>query len=107
MIKKDWNQAIRPLLKEYKGRRHPLEYRTIYQLIVMVILAAGDSDVHINHLAPGLFAAFPDMAALSKTTPGRLHRAMGGGRNFAKKSRMARRTGKKDKKRQQYPPYAG
>jgi endonuclease III len=103
MVKKDWNKAIRPLLKEYKGRRHPLEYRTIYQLIVMVILAAGDSDVHINHIAPALFAAFPDIAALSKTTPDRLYKAMGGGWNFAKKAGWLVELAKKIKKDSNIP----
>lgn len=66
--KTDWAKAIQPLLKAYKGRKHPLEYNNTYQLLVMVVLAAQDSDKHINKIAPDLFKALPDMRALSKQT---------------------------------------
>jgi len=33
--------------------------------MVMVVLSAQDSDRHINSIAPALFNAFPDMAALA------------------------------------------
>ena len=65
----NWAEAIQPLLKKYKGKKHPLDYKNYYQLVVMVILSAQDSDRHINSLAPALFNAFPDMAALAKATP--------------------------------------
>lgn len=64
----DWQKEIRPLIKKYKGRKHPLEYRNPYELLVMVVLSAQDSDRNINKLAPALFAAFPDMKALSMAT---------------------------------------
>jgi endonuclease-3 len=99
----DWNKAVGPLLKKYKGRRHPLEYGTIYQLVVMVILSAGDSDIHINHIAPRLFAAFPDMTDLSKTTPDKLYKIMGGGWNFAKKAGWLVGMAKKIKKDNDIP----
>ena len=66
--KVDWPEAIKPLLKKYKGKQHPLEYKSIYQLLVMVVLSAQDSDRNINQLAPKLFEAFPNMKALSKAT---------------------------------------
>lgn len=62
----NWPEALKPLLKKYKGRQHPLEYKSIYQLLVMVILSARDSDRHINTLAPAFFEAFPDMSVLSQ-----------------------------------------
>jgi endonuclease-3 len=62
----DWKKAIQPLLKKYKATKHPLDYKNIYQLVVMVILSAQDSDRNINSLAPKLFEAFPGMATLSK-----------------------------------------
>ena len=62
----DWNAALKPLLKQYKGRKHPLDYGNAYQLVVMVILSAQDSDRHINSLAPDFFAKYPDMKALAK-----------------------------------------
>lgn len=66
--KTDWVTAIQPLLKAYKGRKHPLEYKNTYQLLVMVVLAAQDSDKHINKVALDFFKAIPDMRALSKQT---------------------------------------
>lgn len=65
----NWAEAIQPLLKKYKGKRHPLDYQNNYQLMVMVVLSAQDSDRHINSIAPALFNAFPDMAALAQATP--------------------------------------
>ncbi len=62
----DWPEALKPLLKKYKNKKHPLEYKSIYQLVVMVVLSAQDSDKHINDLAPALFKAFPNMKALAK-----------------------------------------
>src|SRR6186713_1552110 len=62
----DWPKAIQPLLKKYKGAKHPLDYKNIYQLLVMVVLSAQDSDAHINKVAPGFFKVFPNMAALAK-----------------------------------------
>jgi endonuclease-3 len=81
----DWTKAIQPLLKKYKGLKHPLEYKNTYQLMVMVILAAQDSDKHINSLAPALFEAFPDMKALSKATPQALEPYLSKVRNYRNK----------------------
>ena len=55
----DWPEAIKPLVKKYKNEKHPLAYKNTYQLIVMVVLSAQDSDRHINKIAPKLFEAFP------------------------------------------------
>jgi len=68
MAATNWAEAIQPLIKKYKGKRHPLDYQNNYQLLVMVVLSAQDSDRHINSLAPALFKAFPDMAALAQAT---------------------------------------
>ena len=83
----DWAQAIKPLIKKYKGKKHPLEYKNIYQLLVMVVLSAQDSDRHINSLAPELFKAFPDMDSLSKATPEMLFKYVGAVRNFGNKTK--------------------
>ncbi len=68
-LKINWPEAIKPLIKKYSGQQHPLEYKNIYQLVVMVVLSAQDSDKNVNRLAPKLFEAFPNMQALSKATP--------------------------------------
>jgi endonuclease-3 len=84
--KVDWARAIQPLIKKYKRRKHPLEYKNIYQLLVMVILSAQDSDRHINAVAPNFFKVFPDIQSLSKVTPEMLYPYIGKARGFAKKS---------------------
>jgi endonuclease III len=62
---KDWNKILKPLLELYRNKRHPLEYQNLYQLLVMVVLSAQDSDANINKISPALFEAFPDMESLS------------------------------------------
>ena len=64
---KDWNKILLPLIKKYAEKKHPLEYQNLYQLVVMVVLSAQDSDANINKIAPSLFEAIPDMEALSKS----------------------------------------
>ena len=56
----NWQKEIQPLIKKYKGKKHPLDYQNAYQLVVMVVLSAQDSDRHINQGAPKLFEDFPD-----------------------------------------------
>jgi len=83
----NWPEAIKPLLKKYKNKKHPLEYKNIYQLVVMVVLSAQDSDRNINQLAAKLFETFPDMKALSKATPELLFPFVGKVRNFGNKAK--------------------
>jgi endonuclease III len=83
----NWKKEIQPLLKKYKGKKHPLEYNNMYELVVMVILSAQDSDRNINKLAPDLFKAFPDMKALSKAEPESLLPFISKVRNFGNKTK--------------------
>ena len=83
----NWPEAIKPLLKKYKNKKHPLDYKNNYQLLVMVVLSAQDSDKHINQLAPPLFEAFPNMEALSHATPETLFPLIGSVRNYANKTK--------------------
>lgn len=99
----NWAEAIKPLLKAYKGKKHPLEYKNIYQLVVMVVLSAQDSDRHINQLAPELFKAFPNMQALSKATPKALYAYIGKVRNFANKANWLTEIAQKVKKDSNIP----
>ena len=62
-----WATALKPLLVRYKGKKYPLDYKNTYQLLVMVVLSARDSDRNINSLAPELFKEFPNMKALAVT----------------------------------------
>jgi endonuclease-3 len=83
----NWRKEIQPLIKQYKGKKHPLEYGNFYELIVMVVLSAQDSDRHINKLAPALFAAFQDMKALAKADAESLQKYISDVRNFGNKTK--------------------
>ncbi|MEO6187823.1 MAG: endonuclease III [Ginsengibacter sp.] len=82
----DWVKAIGLLTKKYKGHKHPLEYGNLYQLVIMVILSAQDSDRHINQVAPDLFKAYPDIRSLANATPEALQIYIGKVRGSKKKS---------------------
>lgn len=87
MPKKNWSQALQPLLKKYKGKTHPLQVKNLYQTVVMVILSAQDSDKHINEIAPKLFTAFPDMKSLAKADAEALFPFVRTVRNFGNKTK--------------------
>lgn len=65
----DWEDKLQPILKKYKGKKHPLEYQNTYQLMVMVVLSAQDSDANINSIAPNLFDKFPNLESLAHADP--------------------------------------
>ncbi len=83
----NWNKELQPLLKKYKDKKHPLEYNNYYELMIMVVLSAQDSDRNINKLAPDLFKAFPDMSALSKADGASLFPFINKVRNFGNKTK--------------------
>ena len=60
-----WNNLLEPLLKKYQGKKHPLDYKNVYQLMVMVILSAQDSDANINKIAPQFFKTYPNLESLA------------------------------------------
>lgn len=62
----NWETKLEPILEKYKGKKHPLEYQNTYQLLVMVVLSAQDSDANINKIAPALFDKYPTLNSLSK-----------------------------------------
>jgi endonuclease-3 len=68
VTKIDWNVALQPLFKKYRGKKHPLNYKTRYQLLLMVILSSQSTDEVVNALSGALFAAYPTLAELSKAT---------------------------------------
>jgi endonuclease-3 len=61
----DWPTKLAPILEKYNGRKHPLDYQNLFQLVVMVVLSAQDSDANINSISPALFEAFPNMERLA------------------------------------------
>ncbi len=97
MSKTDWPAAMKPLLAKYKNKKHPLDYKNIYQLLVAVILSAQDSDKHINEVAPPFFKAFPDMKSLARADAETLYRFIGKVRNFGNKTKWLLELAKKIK----------
>ncbi|MEZ5103124.1 MAG: endonuclease III [Draconibacterium sp.] len=97
----NWTEHFKPLFQKYGKRRHPLDYKNRYQLVVMVVLSAQDSDRHINELAPAFFETYPNVNALSKATPEDLHQHINSVRNFGNKSKwlikMAQMVGEDEK----------
>jgi endonuclease-3 len=87
MAARNWQKDIQPLITKYKGKKFPLDYHNTYELVVMVILAAQDSDAHINKVAPDLFKSFPDMKALATGTRETLFSLLNKVRNFANKTK--------------------
>ncbi|MBI1766885.1 MAG: endonuclease III [Bacteroidetes bacterium] len=87
MASVNWKKEIQPLIKKYKGKKHPLDYNNHYELLVMVVLSAQDSDRHINKLAPELFSVFPDMKALARADAESLLPYINDVRNFGNKTK--------------------
>lgn len=84
--KHNWPAELKPLLTKYKGKKHPLEYKNLYQCLVMVVLSAQDSDKHINAIAPDFFKVYPNLKALSKSNAETLSEHISSVRNFRNKS---------------------
>jgi len=83
----NWNLAFQPLFQQYGKRKHPLDYQSRYQLVVMVILSAQDSDKHINELAPKFFAVYPSLSALANATEADLQQIIGSVSNWGNKAK--------------------
>jgi endonuclease-3 len=82
----DWAKKLEPILLRYKGKKHPLDYHNLYQLLVMVVLSAQDSDAHINKIAPALFETYPNMESLSVSNVEALISQISSVRNFGTKA---------------------
>jgi endonuclease-3 len=82
----DWAEKLAPILTKYKGRKHPLDYHNLYQLMVMVVLSAQDSDANINKIAPTLFEVYPNMESLSVSNVEALIPHISKVRNFGTKA---------------------
>lgn len=82
----DWAEKLQPLINKYKGKKHPLDYENLYQLMIAVILSAQDSDANINKISPAFFEKFPNLEVLSHATIEDLFPYVGKVRNFNTKS---------------------
>lgn len=65
LFENNWSEKLQPLIDQYKGKKHPLNYENIYQLMVAVVLSAQDSDANINKIAPAFFEKFPNLESLA------------------------------------------
>jgi len=62
-----WLETVYHCLLDYYGKQKPaLLYKNLYQLVVMVVLSAQESDTKINKVAKELFKKFPDCESLAK-----------------------------------------
>ncbi|HOD10096.1 MAG TPA: endonuclease III, partial [Flavobacterium sp.] len=82
----NWSEKLKPLIEKYKGKKHPLEYKNTYQLMIMVILSAQDSDANINKIAPALFEVYPNIESLSVSNVEALIPHISKVRNFGTKA---------------------
>jgi len=85
-MKQNWPEHLESLMQQYANRKHPLDYKSRYQLLVMVILSAQDSDKHINELAPTFFEAYPSVNSLATASAEELHQRINTVRNFGNKA---------------------
>jgi endonuclease-3 len=65
-------EVVRRLDAAMPGARIELDFGSPLQLMVSVILSAQSTDKGVNRVTPGLFAAFPDAAALARAEPEQL-----------------------------------
>lgn len=65
LFENNWASNLEPLIQKYQGKKHPLEYQNLYQLMVAVVLSAQDSDANINKIAPAFFEIYPNMESLA------------------------------------------
>jgi endonuclease III len=75
----------------------------MYELLVMVVLSAQDSDAHINKIAPDFFKAFPDMKALAKADQDSLFALISKVRNFGNKTKWLLKLAAEIKKDENIP----
>ena len=99
----NWPEAIKPLLKKYKNKPHPLDAKNVYQFLVMVVLSAQSTDSVINQLAPDLFKAYPNMQSLSNATLETLTPLISKARNFNNKGKWLIAIAKEVKKDSNIP----
>ena len=99
----NWSEAIKPLLKKYKNKPHPLDAKNVYQFLVMVVLSARSTDSIINQLAPDLFKVYPNMQSLSNATLETLAPLISKARSFNNKGKWLIAIAKEVKKDSNIP----
>jgi len=83
----DWPKLLKPLIRKFKGRKHPLHHKNNYQLLVVVLLSARSTDFHINEIAPAFFRKYPGFPELAKAKPPQLKKYIGTVTNWNHKAK--------------------
>ncbi len=63
--KKDIFEIKSRFVDRFSGAKIELKYSSLYELLVSVMLSAQCTDKRVNMITPALFAAYPNVAALS------------------------------------------
>ncbi len=77
----------RALAQRYPDARCELDFRTPFELLVATVLSAQTTDVRVNQTTPGLFARYPDAAAMANAPLEELEAILGPLGFFRAKSR--------------------
>ena len=67
-------EIIRLLRKRYGEVKPALDYRSVYELCIAVVLSAQTTDRQVNLVTPELFRLYPDATALAKAPVAKLER---------------------------------
>ncbi|MCX7983922.1 MAG: endonuclease III [Bacteroidetes bacterium] len=100
---KRWETILQPLLKIYGSRKHPLAYRNVYELTIMIVLSAQTTDALINSIAPTLFEKYPSFKSLAQATPSELYPFIQSVRGYRKKAEWIIAIAKSLANKQEYP----
>ena len=86
MLFDNWKENLQPLIDKYKDKKHPLAYENLYQLLIMIILAAQNSDANINQISIPFFEKYPNLESLSKAMPSEISNYISTVENYVNKS---------------------
>ncbi|MFC4739399.1 endonuclease III domain-containing protein [Flavobacterium ponti] len=86
MLFNNWKENLQPLINKYKDKKHPLVYDNLYELLIMVILSAQDSDANINKVKVNFFEKYPNITSLSKSSSGEISSYITSVKNYSNKS---------------------
>ena len=53
-----WAKSLAPLFRKYGKRKYPLDYKSGYKILAIVVLSSGSTDVLINKIAPRAVQSF-------------------------------------------------
>ncbi len=86
MLFNNWKENLQPLIDKYKDKKHPLAYDNLYELLIMVILSAQDSDAKINKVKINFFEKYPNIKSLSKASSSEINNYISTVTNYKNKS---------------------